>query len=1270
VPALGAQDKLRGDAVAYEVVSSTDNLKFRSAPTNCLTRSQLLRAILTFSNEVLLYFESPLARAYVHAETGLEQAVVCHTFARMATCYTCTALDASDESLKHRFLEFAPAFIVASRDGSSGSFQETAARRCIRLFNEVPCHEIFRGAAQIWSSQTFDYAPPMAVGDSHVLMVVFTSGSTGKPKGVVHGHGGYGSCVSRSMSYVFNARPGADIFLTLATFAWITGQSYMLFGPALARCASLLIEGSPLGADGLRWAQVAKVRGATILKCASAFARQIMADHFRREALEFLDLPNSSLRLGTFCAEPVSAEVQQWASRHLVAPFLNSYWATEHGSIIMSRHPLGRYQPDTKCWPVPWVKASLLEEPNVHTDALGDFLLDAPYAGLVRTVFGNLGDYGESSWCGDLVRFKAAYFPDKTLNKTFGFFQGDAARFANCAFTFHGRRDEVINVLGVRVGLEELEKVAWLASHSEVVDLAIVGAPDNLKGQAPVGWVVLSEAKRVGQGLLSKWRQALRENVGSYAEPSTIIAVSALPKTATGKIQRRLLQAALQGGTPVHPCVAANAVSDMHAYADCYSAAQHWRLCEASAITAPLEELPVLWKQLCFDGHDVGGSPLIPATGWLCLLSNALSVAPIGLHKIHLIRGVRNPKIELVFRKHTRNTASIEGRCGESVLKCEFGKASLVNLATLDVQAWPHGASAELLEDIGYEKHYQRCAAVALRYSGPFKCIERVVWRADWSFRASIVAATAPALLDAALQIVCSMDALSRGITFIPFYIEQFQAVNDLEQYSLEPCYLVGKLKKRDDLHLECNFAFYASSPSSTTIFSVMHPTTLIATLEGVKFAKVDDVRPTASTVLTSEAAHTQSSANAHEPTKEGDTSLFLNIISLGSDLIGSKLDPNKSLFENGLHSLRAVEFIGKLNQAYGVNLSAVQLVPGEDTFTTIAAALRSAIDAYDITGSSPRFAHVDHEALQRIVDARLTGVEASDLRAENRRPAIAEAARGVIYMIRRGVFKYLRIQYCDGLFRFLLSIPTYIDLDRAVVVPGSQVTFEQTDYNRHFTVREIIRDSERGFYNLIHASGLAHLEHYYRVMFFASRLEARFDAELVEGETYEMRGKITNITGPLVDAEVSFYSLRTPDIQAFVVTWRLMLVIDPERKLMYDFERGGTFSDSDGKFPTQGDLPFIPALPGRSQTWTLTRRGKFITSGSIAFFGVLVGLYAMAPVAFRMVIPLPRVLAHVLKDLKPREAIIIFAMLGLWLRTHPGQEPLDGPVDMLLPHG
>jgi acyl carrier protein/acyl-CoA thioesterase FadM len=407
------------------------------------------------------------------------------------------------------------------------------------------------------------------------------------------------------------------------------------------------------------------------------------------------------------------------------------------------------------------------------------------------------------------------------------------------------------------------------------------------------------------------------------------------------------------------------------------------------------------------------------------------------------------------------------------------------------------------------------------------------------------------------------------------------------------------------------------------------------------------------------------------DPGKDDDASLLRNIIGLGSDLVGSSVDPKKSLFENGLHSLRAVELVGKLNQAYGVTLNPAQLSAGEDSFSAVAAALRSAIDARCAAGANqPRFAHVDHEALQRIVDARLTGAEAPGIGSEHQRSALAEAARGVIYMIRRGFLKYLRIQYRDGLFHFLLSTPTAIDLERTVVIPGTRVHFEQTDYNRHFTVREIVRDSERGFYNLVHASGLAHLEHYFRVMFFASRLEARFDAELLEGEPYEMRCKVAHITGPLVDAEVAFYSLRKPDTQAFVVTWRLMLVIDPQRKLMYDFERGGAFGDGDAATDV-ADMPPSPAKqPKKPETWTLTRRGKFITSGSIAFFGVLIGLYAMAPVAVRILIPLPLAVAEVLKDLKPREAVLIFAMVGFWLRTHPGRKPLDGPVDMLLPHG
>ena len=328
---------------------------------------------------------------------------------------------------------------------------------------------------------------------------------------------------------------------------------------------------------------------------------------------------------------------------------------------------------------------------------------------------------------------------------------------------------------------------------------------------------------------------------------------------------------------------------------------------------------------------------------------------------------------------------------------------------------------------------------------------------------------------------------------------------------------------------------------------------------------------------------------------------------------------------------------------------------------------LVDAVRAAAATAAAPaagRFAHVDREALQRIVDARLAGAEAP----QAARSLLAEAARGVVYMARRGLFHYLRIQWRDGLFRFLLDAPTAVDLERVVVVPGPRVAFAQTDYNRHFTVREIVRDSERGFYNLVHASGLAHLEHYFRVMFFASRLEARFDAELLEGEAYEMRCRVAEITGPLVDVEVAFHSLRggrdDKDAAAFRVVWRLMLVVDPRRKRMYDFERGELAGGAAAVAP--------PAVARRasSRGWKFTRRGRYVTSASVALVLVLVGAYALVPVGVRLVLPLPEMVADALADLSPREAVVAFACLGVWLRTHPGRQPLRSSVDMLLPLG
>ena len=716
--AVDAPAALEPAAAAYEAVSAEDE-------RDRLTRAELLAAVLACRGALERALPlTPAARVFLHAATGLEQAVVCHALARAAACYTCTALDATDEALAHRFRELRPDLVVAASDAVTRG--EAAAARCARLFGDAgPRFAVRWGDAKAWAARCAPYAPPVAVGDAAALMVVFTSGSTGRPKGLVHGHGGYGACVARTMDYVFAARAGRDRVLTLGTFAWITGQSYMLYGPALAGCASILVEGSLLGGDGLRWARVALATKATILKCAAAFVRQAMADPERRAALVELDLPRSALRLGTFCAEPLSADVQRWAARHVVAPFVNSYWATEHGSIVAS----SANRPDAldaKCWPVPWAPAA------VEGAGLGDFVLTAPYAGLARTVFAAEG-YGCATWRGDVARY-AAYFRGGR------FVQGDGARaHQDGAFTFHGRRDEVLNVAGVRVGVEELERAAWAAAGGAARDLAVVGGPDAVGGQVPVGWVVLAPGA-AAPDLLRRWRESARDAVGSHAEPGAVIAVSALPKTVTGKTQRGLLQASLEGKTALRPARARTAVADAGAYTACHAAAQRWRLSRAR-LRVPLP--PSTWRRLGVDGHDVGGSPVLPAAGWLCLLATAASDAPVGLRRARFLRGVRDAGAPLVLSLD-RGRAAVEAGA-EACATCLYADAALVELATCAPTC------TYVLDEAGKALHYRRCASVGLRYSAAFECVERVRWFADQSFSVDVRAGSVAALLDAPL---------------------------------------------------------------------------------------------------------------------------------------------------------------------------------------------------------------------------------------------------------------------------------------------------------------------------------------------------------------------------------------------------------------------------------------------------------------------------------------------------------------------------------------
>ena len=289
-------------------------------------------------------------------------------------------------------------------------------------------------------------APPRPVDASFPLFILYTSGSTGKPKGMVHTHGGYqvGLCVSSEA--VFAPQPASDVFFVIATPGWITGQSYMITAALLSRVPSVLLDGSPVSPPD-RFAAVISRHGVSVLKAGSTFLRVVMTmPGSASVALARHDL--SSLRLGTFCAEPVNEAVHAFAMAHLTPYYINSYWATEHGGIVWSRLHGSESQllrPDTRSWPLPWIDGAVLVRSQEDRSGWraaadgerGDVVIRQRYPYQALTVWQSDG-FGTARWCGDVLRW------GKYFEASAGYVQGDTAvRHADGAYTFHGRSDEV-----------------------------------------------------------------------------------------------------------------------------------------------------------------------------------------------------------------------------------------------------------------------------------------------------------------------------------------------------------------------------------------------------------------------------------------------------------------------------------------------------------------------------------------------------------------------------------------------------------------------------------------------------------------------------------------------------------------------------------------------------------------------------------------------------------------------------------------------------------
>jgi acrylyl-CoA reductase (NADPH)/3-hydroxypropionyl-CoA dehydratase/3-hydroxypropionyl-CoA synthetase len=413
----------------------------------------------------------------------------------------------------------------------------------------------------LWASSR-----PEPVDAEYPLFVIFTSGSTGKPKGVVHVHGGYTAGIARTMKVTFDVVPGEDTMFVIADPGWITGQSYLISASLATRTTSVLLEGTPVYPDAGRFSSVIERYGVTAFKAGVTFLKGIMEDD--ESVSDMRAWSTDTLRVATFCAEPVSPAVQEFGMAEVCEWYGNSYWATEHGGIVWT-HFFGNddfeLRPDAHTYPLPWVFGDVWVKSEEDADGSitwreadheerGEIVIREPYPYLMRYVWGDLENWDPDSWKenwrGNAERFEDVYWIEK--DGEHAYLQGDFARkYEDRSFSLHGRSDEVINVSGHRMGTEEIEGAILqdkqLNPDSPVANVVVVGADHHEKGLTPVAFVQTKPNERLTNEIEDRLSRLVRAEKGITAVPEEFIEVETFPETRSGKYMRRMLTAMLNG---------------------------------------------------------------------------------------------------------------------------------------------------------------------------------------------------------------------------------------------------------------------------------------------------------------------------------------------------------------------------------------------------------------------------------------------------------------------------------------------------------------------------------------------------------------------------------------------------------------------------------------------------------------------------------------------------------------------------------------------------
>ncbi|HEV8116213.1 MAG TPA: acetate--CoA ligase [Acidimicrobiales bacterium] len=373
--------------------------------------------------------------------------------------------------------------------------------------------------------------PPEAMGAEDLLYLLYTSGTTAKPKGIMHTTGGYLTQVAFTHRYVFDLHAEDDVYWCAADVGWVTGHSYIVYGPLANGATSVLYEGTPDHPGRDRWWSIIERYGVTILYCAPTAIRTFMKWGIEEPAGHDL----SSLRVLGSVGEPINPEAWMWYAQHIGGgrcPIVDTWWQTETGGIMVSPLPgLTTTKPGSATFALPGIAAEVVDDAGQVLEVGAGYLTVAqPWPSMLRGIYRNPERYKETYWS----RFPGRYFA------------GDGARLDEDGYLwFLGRVDDVMNVSGHRVSTTEVESA--LVDHPSVAEAAVVGARDDTTGQAIIAFVTLKGGQEPTDERGQELRRHVATRIGAIARPKTLVFTDDLPKTRSGKIMRRLLRDVAEG---------------------------------------------------------------------------------------------------------------------------------------------------------------------------------------------------------------------------------------------------------------------------------------------------------------------------------------------------------------------------------------------------------------------------------------------------------------------------------------------------------------------------------------------------------------------------------------------------------------------------------------------------------------------------------------------------------------------------------------------------